>query len=61
MSLAMAATSISVNGFGGVLVIIAALLSLIAAIVAWFVAPRAIWATFVAAALCLFFVSTLIH
>jgi hypothetical protein len=47
------AVSFTVSGLHGWLQLIAVLLFLIAAIVAWFVTPRAIWATFVAAGLCL--------
>ena len=47
------ATSVTVNGLHGVLLLIAVLLFLIAAIVAWFVTPRTYWAAFVAGGLCL--------
>lgn len=45
------ALTATVNGIDGVLALIAAILFLIAAIIAWFVAPRAYWPTFVAAGL----------
>lgn len=61
MPIAEAAASFSVNGGGGVLTIIAAILFLIAAVIAWFVAPRTHWATLVAAGLCLWAFGTLIH
>lgn len=47
------AASLTVNGLHGVLIILAVILFLIAAIVAWFVPPRTYWGTFVAAGLCL--------
>ncbi len=47
------AMTVSVHGLQGALYIIAALLFLVAAIIAWFVAPRAYWPTFVAAGLLL--------
>ena len=55
------ATTVSVNGVSGVFDLIAAILFLISAIVAWFVAPRALWATFVAAGLCLWVLTGIIH
>jgi hypothetical protein len=54
------AVSFAVSGLHGVLQLIAVLLFLIAAVVAWFVTPRAVWATFVAAGLCLVTLSMLI-
>ena len=48
-----AATTLSVNGVGGVFYLVAAILFLIAAIIAWFVMPRSYWPTFVAGGLCL--------
>lgn len=47
------AAGVQVNGLHGVLLILAVLLFLVAAIIAWFAAPRTYWATFVAAGLCL--------
>jgi hypothetical protein len=47
------AASFTVSGAHGVLILIAFLLFLIAAVVAWVIAPRAVWATFVAAGLAL--------
>lgn len=55
------AATISVSGIHGVLVLIAAILFLIGALVAWFVAPRMLWAAVVAAGLCLWSFATLIH
>lgn len=60
--------SFTVNGVAGVLHLIACLLFLIAAIVAWFVSgeparpwhPR-LWPTFIAAGLCLWVLATLLH
>lgn len=59
MTLASAAATFSVNGAGGVFTIIAVILFLVAAVIAWFVEPRTYWATFVAAGLCLFALGTL--
>lgn len=47
------AASFTVNGAHGALLLIAVILFLIAAVVAWFVPPRTYWGTFVAAGLCL--------
>jgi len=55
------ATTISVNGIHGVFLILAAILFLVSALVAWFVAPRQLWATFVAAGLCLWVLTGIIH
>ena len=54
------ALSMTVNGLHGTLILLAVLLFLIGAIVAWFVAPRAHWATVVAAGLCLWALAQLI-
>lgn len=48
------------GGANGILVLIAAILFGIAGIVAWFVAPRDIWATFISAGLTVFMVALLI-
>jgi hypothetical protein len=56
---ALAAATIAVSGVDGFLEIVAVLCFLIAAIIAWFVEPRARWATLVAAGL-LFWILTLI-
>jgi hypothetical protein len=53
------ASSFSVSGVHGFLILIAFILALVAAIISWVIAPRAVWATFVAAALALFFLSLL--
>lgn len=47
------AAGVSVSGLHGVLILFAVILFAVAAIVSWFVQPRLIWATFVAAGLCL--------
>jgi hypothetical protein len=47
------AASFTVNGLHGALILVAVLLFLAAAIIAWFVSPRTHWASFVAAGLCL--------
>lgn len=47
------AAGMQVNGIHGFLILIAVLLFLIAAIIAWFVPPRTHWGCFVAAGLCL--------
>jgi hypothetical protein len=54
------AASVQVQGVHGVLLVLGALLFLVAAIIAWFVAPRTHWATFVAAGLCLLTLSFLV-
>jgi hypothetical protein len=51
--MATMAVSFTVSGLHGWLQLIAVILFFIAAIIAWFVAPRAHWATFIAAGLCL--------
>jgi len=56
-----AATTVSVNGVQGVFFIIAALLFLIAAIIAWFVVPRNYWATLVAAGLFFAVLTGIVH
>jgi hypothetical protein len=47
-----AATTFTVSGLHGWLYILAAILFAIAAVIAWFVQPRAYWPTFVALGLC---------
>lgn len=54
------AASFTVSGVHGFLVLIAFLLCIVAAIIAWVVTPRAIWAAFVAGGLALFFLAQLI-
>jgi hypothetical protein len=51
------AVSFVANGIDGFFLIVAALCFLIAAVIAWFVAPRNVWAVLVAAGL-LFWVLT---
>lgn len=51
--MATLAVSFTVTGLHGWLILLAVILFAVAAVVAWFVAPRAHWATFVAAGLCL--------
>jgi hypothetical protein len=53
------ASSFSVSGAHGVLILIAFILFAVAAVVAWVVAPRAVWATFVAAGLAIYMLSLL--
>jgi len=53
------ADSFTVSGVHGFLVLIAFLLFAVAAVVAWVIEPRAIWATFVAAGLALFMLALL--
>jgi hypothetical protein len=55
------AASISVNGIHGVLILLAAILFAIATVIAWFIAPRAYWPSFVAFGLCLFSLAFLVH
>jgi hypothetical protein len=55
------AASFTVSGAHGVLILLAFLLFLVAAVVAWVIAPRAVWATFVAAGLALFMLAQLWH
>lgn len=57
---ALAAGGVSLGGTSNILVLIALILFAVAAIVAWFVEPRTIWATFVAAGLALFMLSILL-
>lgn len=54
------AASFQVSGLHGALIVISVILFLIAAIIAWFVLPRAHWATLAAAGLCLFALSFLV-
>ena len=54
------AVTATISGVDGFFYILAVILLLIAAIVAWFVMPRQLWATFVAAALMLGFLAKLI-
>lgn len=55
------ATTISVSGVHGWLVLIAVIAFLVSAVIAWFVAPRQIWASLVAGGLCLWALAALIH
>jgi hypothetical protein len=54
------ASGFQVSGVHGFLILLAAIAFLVAAIVAWVVAPRAHWATAVAVGLLLFAVSFLV-
>lgn len=54
------ATSVSVSGLHGFLILIAFILLVIAAFVAWFIAPRMIWASLVSAALALYMFALLV-
>lgn len=57
----LAAVGITASPAGnGILVLIALILAFIAAGVAWFMAPRALWGTLVAAALGLYFLALLL-
>lgn len=56
-----AAATLTVNGFQGVLFILAALAFLVAAIIAWFVVPRNYWATLVAAGLFFWVLTGIVH
>lgn len=61
MSGYLASASITASAAGnGILVLIACILAFVAAGVAWFMAPRAIWGTLVAAALGIYFLALLI-
>jgi len=53
------ADSFTVSGVHGFLILIAFILFAVAAVVAWVVEPRAVWATFVAAGLALFMLALL--
>lgn len=55
------AASISISGIHGVLIFIAAIAFAVAAVVAYFVQPRAYWPSFVALGLCLFALAFLVH
>jgi uncharacterized membrane protein YqjE len=55
----LAGSSFTVSGVHGFLILIAFLLFAVAAVVAWVVTPRAIWATFVAAGLALYMLALL--
>ena len=59
--MALASTTITVNGIDGFFYILAALLFLVSAIIAWFITPRTYWATFVAAGLFLWVLTNLVH
>jgi hypothetical protein len=54
------ATSISVSGLHGFLILVAFILFLVAGFVAWFIAPRMIWASLVAAGLALYMFALLV-
>jgi hypothetical protein len=47
----LASGSFSVSGAHGVILLIALILFAVAGIIAWVIAPRAVWATFVASGL----------
>lgn len=55
------ATTITINGLHGTLLIIAAIFFAAAAIAAWVVQPRNLWAILVAAGLLLWVLTGLIH
>lgn len=54
------ASSFAVSGAHGVLILLAFILFLVAAIIAWFVTPRAHWGTAVAAGLALYMLAQLV-
>lgn len=56
---ATAASSFTVSGAHGFLIVLAFLAFLIAAVIAWFVAPRAHWGVAVAGGLALYMLSLL--
>jgi hypothetical protein len=53
------ASGLAVNGAHGVFILIAMILFIVAAIVAWVLAPRAVYATFVAAGLAIYMLALL--
>jgi hypothetical protein len=53
------ASGLQVSGAHGVLILIALILFIVAAIIAWVIAPRAVYATFVAAGLALYMLALL--
>jgi hypothetical protein len=53
------ASGLTVSGAHGVFILIALILFAVAAVIAWVIEPRAVWATFVAAGLALFMLSQL--
>jgi hypothetical protein len=55
------AATIAVNGINGALLVFAAILFAIAAVIAFFVRPRAYWPSFTALGLCLLALARLIH
>lgn len=55
------AATISVNGLQGALFVIAAILFLISAVIAWFAAPRSYWPTFVALGLLLWVLTGIVN
>lgn len=55
------ATTVTVHGITGFFYILAAILFLICAIVAWFVTPRYLYATFLAAGLMFWVLTNIIH
>jgi hypothetical protein len=55
------AASISISGTHGVLLFLAAIAFAVAAVIAFFAAPRAYWPSFVALGLCLSALAFLVH
>jgi hypothetical protein len=51
----------AIHGIDGVLALLAVLLFLVAAIIAWFVTPRSYWPSFVALGLCLWALTLIVH
>jgi hypothetical protein len=57
----LADATIAVTGISGFFLIVAAVLFLVAAIVAWLIPPRAYWAASIAAGLLALVLASLIH
>jgi hypothetical protein len=53
------ASGLAVSGAHGVLILFAMILFIVAAIIAWVLAPRAVYATFVAAGLAIYMLALL--
>lgn len=53
------ASGLAVNGAHGVLILLAMIAFVVAAIIAWVLAPRAVYATFVAAGLAIYMLALL--
>ncbi len=53
------ASGFAVHGAHGVLILVSLILFIIAAVIAWVIAPRAVYATFVAAGLAIYMLALL--